>query len=75
MWVAYKAKDVNTRAADVVAQATGLLTKPKKDPVAIARGRLGGQARARNVPPRVRSSDAREAVNTRWSAETPKGRR
>ena len=72
--VASKASDVNTRAADVVAQATGQTPKRKKDPAAVARGRLGGQARARNTPPMVRSSDAREAVNARWAAERSKAR-
>ena len=67
--VASKATDVNTRAADVVAQSTGQTPKRKKDPAAVARGRLGGQARARNTPPLVRSQDAREAVNTRWAVE------
>lgn len=70
--MAQQAKDVNTRAADVAAQATGQTPKRRKDPAAVARGRLGGQARARNTPPSVRSNDAREAVNARWAAETLK---
>ena len=60
---------VTTSVAEVVAQATGQAPKRKKDPAAVARGRLGGQARARNTPPEVRSDDAREAVNARWAAE------
>jgi len=52
-----------------VAQPTGQAEKRKKDPAAVARGRLGGQARARNTRPMVRSDDAREAVNARWAAE------
>ncbi len=67
-----KVRDLNTRAADVVAQATGQTSKRKKDPAAVARGRLGGQARARNTPPEERSKDAREAVNHRWAASKPK---
>jgi len=64
-----KGSDPNSPAADVVAQATGQASKRKKDPAAVARGRLGGQARARNTPPEERSKDAREAVNARWAAE------
>jgi hypothetical protein len=67
--VTNKRSDANTRAADVVAQATDQTPKRKKDPAAVARGRLGGQARARNTPPEVRSNDAREAVIARWAAE------
>jgi hypothetical protein len=66
---------VNPGAADDVgAQATGQTFKQKKDPAAVARGRLGGQARARNTPPGERSKDAREAVNARWAAERSRGR-
>jgi hypothetical protein len=72
--VASKVSDLNTRAADVVAQAAGQTPKRKKDPAAVARGRLGGQARARNTPPEVRSNDAREAVNARWAAKKSRGK-
>jgi hypothetical protein len=68
-----KASDVHPGATDVVAQATGQTPKREKDPAAVARGRLGGQARARNTPPEVRSKDAREAVNARWAAEKSRG--
>ena len=71
--MASKVSDVNERAADVVAQATGQTPRRKKDPAAVARGRLGGRARARNTPPLVRSNDAREAVNARWAAEKSNG--
>ena len=64
-----KVSDLNTRAADVVAQSTRQTPKRKKDPAAVARGRLGGQAHARNTSPEARRSDAREAVNARWAAE------
>ena len=64
-----KESDVNTRAAKVVAQLTRQTSKRKKDPAAVARGRLGGQARARNTSPEARSNDARDAVNARWAAE------
>jgi hypothetical protein len=67
--VASEVGDVNSRAADVVAKSTGETQKRKKDPAAVARGRLGGRARARNTPAMVRSDDAREAVNARWAAE------
>ena len=64
-----KQSDMNTRADNVVAQLTSQTSKRKKDPAAVARGRLGGQARARNTSPEARSNDAREAVNARWAAE------
>jgi hypothetical protein len=71
--VASKEGDVNTRSTDLVAQPTREAPKRKKDPTAVARGRLGGQARARNTPPMVRSDDARAAVNARWAAERSRG--
>ena len=60
---------MHTRGADDVAEATGPTSSREKDPAAVARGRLGGRARAKNTPPEVRSNDAREAVNARWAAE------
>jgi hypothetical protein len=69
-----KGSDLNSPAADVVAQATGQISKREKDPAAVARGRLGGQARARNTQPEERSKDAREAVNARWAAEQSRGK-
>jgi hypothetical protein len=71
--VARQVGDENTWEANVVAQAT-VQTPKRKDPAAVARGRLGGQARAKNTPPEVRSSDAREAVNARWTAERSRRR-
>ena len=65
-----KVSDVNSGVvAAFVARATGRASKREKDPGAVARGRLGGQARARNTPHEERSKDAREAVNARWAAE------
>ncbi len=66
--------DKNALAADVEAQVTGQKPRGMKDPAAVARGRLGGQARARNTPPEVRSDDAREAVNARWAAQKSRGK-
>lgn len=67
--VTSKANDVHARGTDDVADANGPTPEREKDPAAVARGRLGGQARAKNTPPQVRSNDAREAVNARWAAE------
>ena len=64
---------MTSRPADAATQAIGQTAKREKDPAAVARGRLGGQARARNTPPEERSKDAREAVNARWAAERSRG--
>jgi hypothetical protein len=61
--------NMNTPTGEVVAKVSGQTAKHEKDPAAVARGRLGGLARARNTPPEIRSSDARQAVNARWAAE------
>ena len=45
-------------------------TRPKKNPAAVALGRLGGlkggPARAKKMSARERSESARKAVNARW---------
>lgn len=71
--MAGEVNDLDTRPANGVAQVREQTPKGQKDPAAVARGRLGGQARARNTPPEVRSKDAREAVNARWAAEKSRG--
>jgi hypothetical protein len=66
-------KDLNTRAFDIVQQATG--QKPKvesnKNPAAVALGRLGGlkggKARAKILSKEERKNIARKAAKARWS--------
>jgi hypothetical protein len=72
--MASKRSDVDRRADDDAAEAIRPNPERGKDPAAVARGRLGGQARAKNTPPEVRSNDAREAVNARWAAERARRR-
>lgn len=68
-------EDVNQTAARVVALSTGsplpkLLRKKKKNPAAVALGKLGGskggKARARNLSPERRSEIASDAARKRW---------
>jgi hypothetical protein len=66
-----KTRDVNQSAARVVAAATGRPTpKRKKNPAAVALGRLGGlkggKARADSLTPKQRSEIARKAAASRW---------
>ena len=63
--------DVNTNAVRVARLATGETEKPrKKNPAAVALGRLGGakggNARAAALSPKRRSEIAREAAEARW---------
>jgi len=68
--------DLNQRASDVVAQATGQAPKPKeKDPEAVARGRLGGLKRAERTSEKERKADARAAVEARWARSKGSKRR
>lgn len=65
-------KDLNTRAFDIIQQATG--EKPKEDlsknPAAVALGRLGGlkggKARAKKLSSEERKEIARLAAEARW---------
>jgi len=62
---------MNELAARVVARATGQPAKKKrKNPAAVALGRLGGakggKARAKALSPKQRSEIARKAADTRW---------
>ena len=67
-------RDPNQLAKLVVDLATGEaveVTSPKKDPAAVARGRLGGEkggrVRADRLTPEDRQASARKAVQARWS--------
>jgi len=65
-----KKKDPNVIATDVVEQATDD-TKLKKNPAAVALGRLGGKkggkARAAKLTPEQRKEIARKAAKARWA--------
>jgi hypothetical protein len=72
-------RDLNQLAASIVADATSE-EKPtpeptKKNPAAVALGRLGGlkggKARANKLSEKRRQEIARDAANTRW-AKPPK---
>lgn len=64
-------RDTNQLAKFVVDLATGEAEEEKpqdegKDPAAVALGRRGGQARAKNLSNRKRKEIAKKAANTRW---------
>jgi len=71
--------DLNQIAASIVAQSTGQplpviqakLEKPKKNPAAVALGRLGGlkggRARAESLSKRRKREIAKKAATIRWS--------
>jgi len=70
-----RAPDTNERAANVVAAATGQPRRAKKstkrkNPAAVALGRLGGakggKARSAALTPEQRSEIARKAAAARW---------
>jgi hypothetical protein len=68
-------RDVNVLASHILEQATGEKTpKPedsKKNPAAVALGRLGGlkggKARANKLTPEQRKEIAQKAAQFRWS--------
>ena len=70
-------KDVNELAADILKAATGepagLTPKGKKNPAAVALGRLGGlrggKARADALSPVKRAEIAKKAAKARWRAK------
>jgi hypothetical protein len=71
-----KARDVNKLAFAIVQQATGEAPphpeeQPKKNPAAVALGRLGGlkggAARAKSLSSTDRSAIAKKAAKARWS--------
>jgi hypothetical protein len=70
-----KSEDLNQTAHRVVAEATGEIERPKrKNPAAVALGRLGGakggKARAEKLSPARRKEIAAKAALARWG--TPK---
>jgi hypothetical protein len=66
-----KPRDAAQRAFAVVADATGEAAPASapKDPAAVARGKVGGAARASKLTPEERSEVARMAALARWSAK------
>jgi hypothetical protein len=68
-------RDTNVLAAHIIEQATGEATpKPedsKKNPAAVALGRLGGlkggKARANKLTPEQRKEIAQKAAKARWN--------
>jgi hypothetical protein len=62
-------RDINEMAFDVIGRAAKVRS-PKKNPAAVALGRLGGKkggpARAQKLTPEQRSSIASVAARTRW---------
>ena len=65
-----KPRDMNQRAAAVVAQATSEDDDDQGtavDPVAVEHGRQGGHARARRLTPEQRSQAASKAARARWT--------
>jgi hypothetical protein len=71
-----KSTDVNVLAAQIVAQATqeGMLKPKKKNPAAVALGRLGGlkggKARAKKLSAKERKEIAEKAAKARWAKRT-----
>jgi hypothetical protein len=65
-----KPLDANQLAARIVAKATGTNHRRRKNPAAVALGRLGGlkggNARAKSLTPEQRSEIARNAAAKRW---------
>jgi hypothetical protein len=67
-------RDTNQLAKLIADIATGEATDPDpnegKDPVAVARGKLGGEkggkARAQKLSPKERSKAAKKAAQARW---------
>jgi hypothetical protein len=71
--------DFNQRALEIVKEATGEEPKkepPKKNPHAVALGKLGGkkggEARAAALSPEKRQEIARKAARTRWAKKEQK---
>lgn len=63
-------KDTNQRAKSIVDIATGERQDDNpdkgKDPAAVALGRKGGTARAKNLSAKKRSAIAKKAAEKRW---------
>ncbi len=72
-------RDLNVLAAHIVEQATGepipknIAEESKKNPAAVALGRLGGlkggKARASKLTPEQRKESARKAAKVRWEQQ------
>lgn len=73
-------RDVNVLAAHIVEQATGeptpknITEESKKNPAAVALGRLGGlkggKARMAKLTPEQRKELAKKAAQVRWGKQT-----
>lgn len=61
-------RDINSRAAMIVAMSTGQSPEPEssKNPAASASGKLGGKARAQSLSKRKRAEIAKLAASARW---------
>jgi hypothetical protein len=70
--VASQVSDMNTACDRRCRPSHRADPQAQEGPHSGCQGTLGGQARARNTQPEVRSNDAREAVNARWAAEKSK---
>lgn len=72
-----KSRDVNVTAFEILRAATEpeepAKSKPKKNPAAVALGRLGGlkggKARAESLSSKKRSQIAKKAAQARWNAK------
>lgn len=71
-----RTSDVNQNAARIVAEATKVRVAVKKNPAAVALGRLGGQkggpARAASLSASKRAEIARKAAQSRWEKKKAK---
>ena len=67
---AKRPRDVNERAKNILDIATGEKSDPvsedKKNPAAVALGKLGGAARAKKLDHKKRSAIAKKAAKKRW---------
>ncbi len=70
-----KSSDVNVTAFDILKAVTGepTIDPPKKNPAAVALGRLGGlkggKARAKSLTPKQRKAIAKKAAAKRWGTK------
>lgn len=70
-----KPGDMNQRMHAVLQQAAGLTDEPVKDEQAVARGRLGGKARAKNLTVEQRVAAAKRARAARAAKAAPTAKR
>lgn len=70
---AKRPRDANERAKSIVDIATGEAADPvsetKKNPAAVALGKLGGAARAKKLDPAKRKAIAKKAAKKRWGGQ------